>query len=149
MFEKRVFGPFHHRVERSFARADLEFYSINHFRPSYAARVFFNDDDVDEDNCEENRDSYAGRFSVFGHPQCAGDDDHCEAPKSHRRFDDRPSHPLTRAFRRVIITDSLRRAVQEGDEVTITVISATSAEADEIKGDQLLDFEGLRLVTFD
>lgn len=37
-----------------------------------------------------------------------------------RRFEDRPSHPLTRVFKRVVITDALRRALQTGArQVTI------------------------------
>ena len=90
MIEKYTFGPIKHGLGATFERADLEIYSIDTFRPSFSALVFFNDDQVDEENCGEERESYAGRFSIFGHAQCVGDDGHCDIPTSRRRFDDRP-----------------------------------------------------------
>ena len=45
MIEKYVFGPVAYERPAEFSRADLEFYGIDHFRPSYHARIFFNDAD--------------------------------------------------------------------------------------------------------
>jgi len=66
MIERYVFGPVRHDATASMSRADLEFYGINHFRPSYLARVFFNDPDVDAESASEDRPGYAGSFAIFG-----------------------------------------------------------------------------------
>ncbi len=147
MAEKHVFGPVAVDVPLDLSRADLELYGIDHFRPSYAALVFLNDPDVDVDNASEDRESYAGRFAIFGHQRCSGDEGHCEVHERLRRFDDRPSHPLTRAFKRVVITDALRRQAS-GGEVTVTVI--VSADPRETGGGAgpLLSLEGMQITTF-
>ena len=148
MPEKHEFRLTDLAVPETMTRADLEFYGIDHFRPSYIAQVFFNDPDVTEDNASEERDSFAGSFAIFGHQSCVGDKGHCEVHEHLRRFDDRPSHPLTRAFKRVLVTDALRRLGRAG-ELTITVV-ATAAPADEEANQRepLLSFLGLQLTTF-
>jgi hypothetical protein len=65
MIERRVFGPFNHRISGPFTRADLEVYSINTFRPSYVVHVFFNDIKVANLENLEEHPGYAGRFSVL------------------------------------------------------------------------------------
>ena len=146
MSELHVFGPIAHGADRSMFRADLELYGINHFRPSYVGLVFFNDPEADPDNASEDRASYAGRFAIFGHQSCSGDEGHCVVHEHLRRFDDRPSHPLTRAFKRVIVTDALRRCLDE--ELTISiVVSADPKAAMEFEG-PLLDLQGMQISTF-
>lgn len=147
MAELHTFGPAKNPAGDSFARADLEFYGINHFRPSFVARIFFNDPDVTLDNAAMDRDSYAGQFAIFGHQRCSGDEGHCDVHVDARRFDERPSHPLTRAFKRVIVTDALRRC-HDLPELTITVV--VTCDPDELAEDQqpLLDFQGMQLTTF-
>jgi hypothetical protein len=147
MPEKHVFGPIELSVDPKFTRADLEFYGIDHFRPSYVADVFFNDPEVDESNADEERPSYAGSFSIFGHRRCVGDEGHCEVHEHIRRFDDRPSHPLTRAFKRVIVTDALRELGDAG-QLTVTVIATTAPDLEGDYEGSLLSFEGAQLSTF-
>jgi hypothetical protein len=147
MPEKQIFGPIELDVPEDLIRADLEFYRIDHFRPSYVAEIFFNDPDVDEESASEERDSYAGSFAIFGHDRCVGDEGHCEVHEHLRRFDDRPSHPLTRAFKRVVVTDAARR-VATADELTITVIATAAPEDEDDHAEPLLSFEGLQLTTF-
>jgi hypothetical protein len=153
MVEKHVFGPIPLDVSPTFSRADLEVYRIDHFRPSFVAQVFFNDPEVDETTASEDRPGYAGRFTIFGHQECSGDEGHCEVHEHKRRFDERPTSPLTRAFKRVVVTDALRRVLGEGPdeggarELTVTMI-VTTDPGDEHEG-QLLDIEGLQLSAFD
>ena len=148
MTEQYKFKPFRHGAGGDFVRADLEFYGINHFRPSYTAAVFFNDPNVTPENAKETRDSYAGCFSIFGHATCYGSEGHCEVTEHGRRFDTRPSHPLTRAFKRVTVTNALRKAVEKGEgELTVTVIAECGDYPQEGQT-PLLDFKGLQLVTF-
>jgi hypothetical protein len=143
--ERRVFGPVELPDDLEFARADLEIYGINHFRPSYTAHVYLNAPDTDD--LEAGHASYAGSFSIFGHQRCSGDEGHCDVHEHLRRFDDRPSHPLTRAFKRVIVTDALRRVLQAGTrEVTVTFVILTAGPVP--AGEPLLDYQGLQISTF-
>jgi hypothetical protein len=143
-----VYGPIAHATTDALARADLEFYRINHYRPSFTVLIFFNDPKVTARNASRERPSYAGNFSIFGHQRCVGSEGHCEVHVAARRFDDRPSHPLTRAFKRVTVTDALRRATAESESVTITLVAVADPNADVEFDGPLLDFEGLQLTTF-
>ena len=42
--------------------------------------------------------------------------------KPRRRYDPRPAHPLSRAKKVVIATDAVRRAMEQGDTATVTVV---------------------------
>ena len=139
----------YHQAEDRFASAYLEIYGIDHFRPSYDALIFFNDPEVTPATASEERESYAGRFSVFGHATCYGAEGHCSIGPDHRRFDMRRSHPLTKAFKRVEVTGALQRAVAAGDRLDITIVAGTGDEEalKEVKG-PLFDCSGLQLVTF-
>ncbi len=147
MVETYLYGPFRHGASATMQRADLEFYGINHYRPSFVARIYFNDPEVDADSATEERDSYAGSFAIFGHQRCSGDEGHCDVHPHARRFDDRPSHPLTRAFKRVIVTEALRRCLTTED-LTITVIAASGSDDTPQPDQPLLDFQGMQLTTF-
>jgi hypothetical protein len=147
MREKHVFGPFEHGASPALQRADLEIYGINHFRPSYVALVFFNAPDLSIDEATEDHESYAGSFAVFGHGRCVGDEGHCEVHPHARRFDDRPSHPLTRAFKRVVVTEALRKYLGSKD-LTITLVVSSDPEERTESGEPLLDFEGMSITTF-
>ena len=74
---------------------------------------------------------------------------HCDVPLTTRRFDDRPSHPLTPAFRRVVVTEALRLAVSKGKRLTITLVASATANKKDIEGDYLLETSGLQLVTYE
>jgi hypothetical protein len=143
------FGPLELEMPTDFERADLEFYGVNHFRPSFTARVYLNDPEVTAESATEDRARFAGSFSVFGHQSCVGDEGHCEVHPHARRFDDRPSHPLTRAFKRVTVTDTLRTCMEAGDPITVTVVAASDPRAELDFDGPLLDFEGMQIATFD
>lgn len=144
--ERHRVGPVQLPDITAFPRADLEVYGINHFRPSFTVHVYLNAPDTDE--LDPAQESYAGSFSIFGHQRCAGDEGHCEVHEHLRRFDDRPSHPLTRAFKRVIVTDALRRVVDSGTrEVTVTFVLLTAGAPP--TGEPLLDYQGLQVAMFD
>lgn len=142
-----AFGPLAARHVGELSRADLEFYGINHFRPSYHARVYLNEPDADAGTGTDSP-GYAGHFSIFAHQGCFGDEGHCEVSDEVRRFDDRPSHPLTRAFKRVVVTDALRRVVPDGDEVSLTVVVTYDDAIDMEFDGEILDLTGIRLTLF-
>ena len=147
MAETHVLGPVPLHVPAGLTRADLEFYGVDHFCPSYVAQVFFNDADLDADAAGVALAVRAGRFAIFGHQRCAGDEGHCEVHEHLRRFDDRPSHPLTRAFKRVVVTDAVLRH-RDASELTITVVVTAHPEEIADRSETLLNFRGAQLTMF-
>ena len=141
--ERHELGPFAVAETADVERADLELYGIDHFCPSYTALVFLNAAKVPTKELTDTHESYAGSFSILGHQRCSGDEGHCTTHAHLRRFDDRPSHPLTRAFKRVLITDALRRA---GTVETVTLI--VSAVVEEKQAKPLFSAEGAQIATF-
>lgn len=155
MIEIYNFKPMIFECDPAFCRADLEIYGIDHFRPSFTGLVFFNVGKLNPKKVSADHPACVGRFSVFGHDQCVGDEGHCQV-SAPQRFDVRRSHPLTPAFKRVVVTDGLRAALEQGNKIAISI-----AVADELgsnkpkrkKGDPkpkrpLFKCRGLQLVSF-
>ena len=63
-------------------RADLVFSGVDHSQTSYEVRVFLNNPTADASTPRTAEHGYAGRFVVFGHGGCFGDEGHCEVPAS-------------------------------------------------------------------
>ena len=63
--------------ETAFSRADLVFEGVDHARDSYEVRVFLNNKSANEKTARSPETGYAGRFVVFGHSRCFGEQDHC------------------------------------------------------------------------
>jgi hypothetical protein len=101
-------------------RIDVEFHEVDHAGASYEGRVYLNNPDADQSTGVEDP-SYAGSYHVFGHGGCLGDPGHCDV-EPRRKFDPRPSHPLTKATKIVITNDAGKQAIQEREEVTVTVV---------------------------
>ena len=114
-------------VSRDFSRADLEFFGVDHSGPSFEARVFFNNQEATVTTPRSAEQGYVGSFFIFGHGGCAGDVGHCEIPVERRTYDRRPPHQLTPTRRLVIVTDSLRRLLEQGEEsLVVSVVPSTS-----------------------
>ena len=77
-----------------FARADLTFYGLDHSGPSYEVRVFFDHPDAGPDTPLSADAGFAGKYSVFGHGGCFGEEGHCEIRAPVSAFDRRQPHPL-------------------------------------------------------
>ncbi len=147
-FEKRVFGPIATPTDLGFKRADLEIFGIRHAFGSYTALVFLNNPDVDSGGASKRSRGYAGTFSIFGHGGCLGDAGHCDVENTRRRFDDRPSHPLTPGFRRLIITKPLRKTCRKSDDLTITIVACSATDENAEQAKRLIDIGGLQISTF-
>ena len=102
------------------SRADIEFHDVDHAGASYEGRVYLNNPDADESTGYDDP-SYAGSFHIFGHGGCLGDPGHCEVTPR-RKYDPRAAHQLTPAKKVVIATEAIKRAIEEGNEVTVTVV---------------------------
>ena len=101
-------------------RADIEFHRVEHAGPSYEGRVYINNPDADENTGYEHP-SYAGSYHVFGHGGCLQDPGHCDV-KERRAYDPRPEHPLTPSKKVVIATEPVKRAIEQHQEITVTVV---------------------------
>jgi tyrosinase len=96
---------------------------------------------------------YAGRFVVFGHGGCFGDEGHCELPSEPRaRTDLRLAHPLTPQTKLVTVTDALRQILAEQEEglrqVTLVPVSKDPNRDQRGPTDSLFRFDGLELQTY-
>jgi hypothetical protein len=133
------------RLDTEFSRADLEFHGLDHSGESYEARIFLNNPDADESTDRTLETGYAGSFHIFGHGGCFGDDpSHCEVTGPRRAYDPRFSHPLVPTVKVVIATDAIRRVLERGKEVSVTVVPIVGYDTD----DDVLKFERLRIVTY-
>ena len=137
-------------LENTFARADLQLHGLDHSGASYEGRIFLNNAEADVSTPRMEKYGYAGSFHVFGHGTCYGDVGHCEVHGERRSRDLRPSHPLTRAFKRIPITNALRHAIA-GSETPVTVTIVPVIQGGDVGCDlvDVLHFERLRLVTYD
>src|SRR5262249_39900945 len=107
-----------------FTRADLVFTGVDHSGISYEVRLFLNNPAATADTARTAEQGYAGRFTVFGHGGCYGDEGHCEVPApSADPTDLRLTHPLTPLDTYVTITDALRRILaRDGALQTVTLV---------------------------
>jgi len=131
-------------------RADIEFHNVDHAGASYEGRVYLDNPDADESTGYDHP-SYAGSYHIFGHGGCLGDSGHCEV-KPRRPYDPRPSHPLTPANKVVIATEPVKRAIEQGDEVKVTVVPIIEPlpyeDVDPKHTDDPLEIGYVRVVTY-
>jgi hypothetical protein len=105
------------------ARADLTFYGLDHSGPSYEVRVFFNRPDAGPGTPLTAEAGFAGKFSVFGHGGCFGDEGHCEVRAPVSVFDRRQPHALVPAVRVVTVTDAIRELIRrQAPSVSVTAV---------------------------
>ena len=63
-----------------FTRADVVITGVDHSAASYEVRLFLNNPAATADTPRTAEQGYAGRFTIFGHGGCYGDEGHCEVP---------------------------------------------------------------------
>src|SRR6185437_1703162 len=118
-----------------FTRADMVFTGVDHSGGSYEVRLFLNNPAATAGAPRTAEQGYAGRFTIFGHGGCYGDEGHCDVPApSTDPTDLRQAHPLTPLDTYVTITDALRRILaRDGalQTVTLVPIAITPRRADQ------------------
>ena len=133
-------------ISPNFKEAFLEFYGIDHLRPTYTAWIFFNAT-LPKKVTPRSR-GFAGSFAVFGHAECWGDIGHCHGNDGIGRFDTRPSHPMTPAFKRVPVSHALNRKLNSNAKKLDIWVYAFTREKWINQGDKsLIRCNGLQLVT--
>lgn len=127
--------------ETAFSRADLVFEGVDHARDSYEVRVFLNNKSADEQTARSPETGYAGRFVVFGHGRCFGEQDHCEpalaaAPAQAIDPSGGHQHPLAPQTRILTITEPLRRILSAPGKrlKTLTFVPISKAPRREQRG---------------
>lgn len=135
-----------------FTRADVVFTGVDHSGPSYEVRLFLNNPDATADTPRTGEHGYAGRFTIFGHGGCYGDDGHCDAamaPADPAGL--RPPHPLTPQQTYVTITDALHHLLAGNgtlETVTLVPVSIMPRQADRKPAPELLSFTDVSLHTY-
>jgi hypothetical protein len=134
-----------------FTQADLILTGVEHAGPSYEVRLFLNNPTATADTPRTAEHGYAGRFTIFGHGGCFGDEGHCDVQTSADPTDLRRPHPLTPLTTYVTVTDALRRLLAGGDTlqtVTLVPVSAMPRQADRKPAPELLKFADVSLHTY-
>jgi hypothetical protein len=135
-----------------FSRADVVITGVDHSGVSYEVRLFLNNPAATAGTPRTAEQNYAGRFTVFGHGGCYGDEGHCEVPApSADPTDLRLAHPLTPLDTYVTITDALRRVLAHDGRlqtVTLVPVSITPRRADRKPAPELLHFADVTLRTY-
>jgi tyrosinase len=135
-------------LDKNFYRADLEFHGVDHSGASYVGHVFVNNEEADENTSQTAENGYVGSFSIFGHGRCFGDEGHCEMRKERLPFDYRPSHPLTPAYKRVIITaETLKEIAKETDEFVVSIVPVL-AGGSKIADNNVVKLDSISIVTY-
>ncbi len=110
------------------SRADLTFYGLDHSGPSYQVRVFFNNPGAGPDTPLTPGEGFVGKFSVFAHGGCFGDEGHCEVREPVSAFDRRPPHQLVPIARALTVTGAVRDLIgRELTSVTVTAVPVVRA----------------------
>jgi tyrosinase len=131
-------------ADRSFERADLLFYGLDHSAASYEGQVFLDARGVGADADETHR-AYVGSFFIFGHGGCFGDIGHCDIPSTRDPFDLRPRHQLEPAVRVLTVTDAVKAMLERGVDAAKVTVNARTADRKEA---DVLAFDTLRLATY-
>lgn len=139
--ELEVGGP------RDFYRGDIEFEGVDHAEASFEARVFLNNPKAGPSTPLTLQAGFAGTFNIFGHGGCFGDVGHCDL-KARRAYDPRGAHPLTPARKVVIGTDALKRALEKGPKVTVTVVPIVLSATEKCDLQHVLKFSKVSIVTY-
>jgi hypothetical protein len=134
------------------ARADLTFYGLDHSGPSFEVRVFFNNPAASPATPLSADAGFAGRFSVFGHGGCFGEEGHCDVRAPVSAFDRRQPHPLVPAVRVLTVTAAVRDLIRrDAPSVSVTAVPVvrTSALATAEQAADVLVIDQVALHTFE
>jgi hypothetical protein len=143
--------------ESAFKRADLVFEGVDHARDSYEVRVFLNNKNANEQTARSPETGYAGRFVVFGHGRCFGEQDHCEpalatAPAHAIDPSGGHQHPLAPQTKILTITEPLRRILKSRAKrlktLTFVPISKAPRRAQRGLAPGLFKYAGVSLRTY-
>ncbi len=139
------------KLENEFQRADIEIHNVDHSGPSYEGRVFLNNTNANQNTKLALANGYVGSYHIFGDGGCFGDIGHCDVPKERRMFDYRPIHHLKAQYKRIIVTEELKKLGKNADKFTITIVPVlpgNPTQESEFDKD-IVKFEKIGIITYD
>lgn len=138
-------------------RADLVFEELSTIGPSYAMRVFFNNNKADAETERTAKNGYAGRLRIFGHGNCLGSEGHCGSHNRLASGRDAPAvprleHPTAPLKRILTVTPALDRVMRRYAKglhtVSIVTILETPIRANRRPQSGLLKCKRISLRTY-
>ena len=132
-----------------FYRADIEFHGIGHATESYTGHVFINNSKADFKTLRTLENNYVGSYYIFGHGGCFGDIGHCDIIKKDDKYDFRADHPLTRGFKRLIITEQLKVLGSKSKEFTVTIVPVIKSDKKTMDIKEIVEIEKISIVTYE
>jgi hypothetical protein len=137
--------------ENEFKRADIEIHNVDVSGYSYEGRVFMNNPNANQSTELKLENGYVGSYHIFGHGGCYGGEGHCDIPKERRTYDYRPSHHLKPQYKRVTITDALKKLGRHTDRFIISIVPILPGNASEYPSvaADLVKFEKIGIITYD
>jgi hypothetical protein len=139
------------KLENDFKRADIELHNVDHSGLSYEGRVFLNNPKADQKTKLTLDKGYVGSYHIFGHGGCYGDLGHCDIPKERRKYDLRPSHHLKPQYKRIIITDALKKLGKNSNKFIISIVPfvpGKTSQSDSNSRD-IIKFDKIGIITYD
>jgi len=107
-------------LERDFYRADLRLLGVDIKVPTYEGRVFINNTSANLDTPTDLEHGYVGSYGIFGHPDCLGDEGHCDVHTQRLKFDVIP-YRLVPEDISITITDKLKSLAKQTSDFTVTI----------------------------
>jgi hypothetical protein len=107
-------------LEGDFYRADLLLTGVNIKVPTYEGRVFINNTRANSDTPTDLEHGYVGSYSIFGHPDCLGDEGHCDMHPDRLKFDVIP-YRLSPENIAITITNKLKAIARQSLDFTVTI----------------------------
>jgi hypothetical protein len=142
------------KLENDFHRADIEIHDVDHSGQSYEGRVFLNNRDANQNTDLSEEEGYVGSYHIFGHGGCVGNLGHCDLLPERRTYDKRPRQDLRPQYKRIIITNALKRIGKDTDKFTITIVPVLYGENKDMsskadKENDIIKFGKIGIITYD
>ena len=140
------------KLESEFYRADIELHNVDHSGPSYEGRVFLNNSNANHKTELTLANGYVGSYNIFGHGGCFGEVGHCDVPTERRMYEYRSSHHLKPQYKRIIITDALKKLGKKTTKFVVTVVPVIPGKpVEETKSliKEIVKFEKIGIITYD
>ena len=140
------------KLENEFSRADIEMQNVDHSGPSYEGRVFLNNPSAGEDTELTEKNGYVGSYSIFGHGGCVGNLGHCDILPQKGPYDKRPAQDLKPQYKRIIITDFLKKIGKNTNQFTITIVPVLYGETKssiEVNMKEIVKLDKIGIITYD
>ena len=139
------------KLEREYYRADIEIHGVDHSGQTYEGRVFLNNPKANQKTLKNERNNYAGSYYIFGHGGCYGDVGHCDYEPEKRLYDLRLGSDIRPQYKRIIVTDLLKKLGRKTNQFTITIVPVLFAESQKksIPKKDIIKFDKIGIITYD